>query len=115
MCQTRLKLSRKVNECKPLNRGDDKGPRAGDGGGGGRSSRTFYTAAVAAAGGGSSGWGGGVGGMAGRVASRVPPVGAVGGRGIHSFTFKLNLSAWYGIGGARRGCVSRVKGVLGGV
>ena len=28
-------------------------------------------------------------------------------------TFQLNLSALYVIGGARRGCVARVKGVLG--
>ena len=40
---------------------------------------------------------------------------AVRGRGVHSFTSQLNLSALYGIGGARRGCVARVKGVLGGV
>ena len=36
------------------------------------------------------------------------PLGA--GRGLHSFTFQLNLSALYEIGGARRGCVARVKG-----
>jgi len=36
-------------------------------------------------------------------------------RGLHSSTFKLNLSAFYGIGVARRGCVAHVKGVLGGV
>jgi hypothetical protein len=36
-------------------------------------------------------------------------------RGLHSFTFQLNLSAFWGIGGARRGCVARVKGMLGGV
>jgi hypothetical protein len=35
-------------------------------------------------------------------------------RGIHSFIFQLNLSALYGIGGARRGCVARVEGVSGG-
>jgi len=34
-------------------------------------------------------------------------------RGLPSSTFQLNLSALYGIGGARRGCVTRVKGVLG--
>ena len=34
-------------------------------------------------------------------------------RGLHSFTFQLNVSALYGIGGARRGCVARMKGVLG--
>jgi hypothetical protein len=39
-----------------------------------------------------------------------PPV-----RGLHSFTSQLNLSAFYGIGGARRSCVARVEGVLGGV
>ena len=36
------------------------------------------------------------------------------GRGILSSTFQLNLSAVNGIGGARRDCVARVKGVLGG-
>jgi len=35
--------------------------------------------------------------------------------GLHSFTSQLNLSALYGIGGARRGGVARVKGALGGV
>jgi hypothetical protein len=37
------------------------------------------------------------------------------GRGLHSFTSQLSLNASYGIGGARRGCVARVKGVLEGV
>jgi hypothetical protein len=37
------------------------------------------------------------------------------GMGLHSSTSQLNLSALYGIGDARRGCVARVKGVLGGV
>jgi len=37
------------------------------------------------------------------------------GRGLHSFTSQLNLSAFWGIGGARRGCVARDKGVLRGV
>jgi len=37
------------------------------------------------------------------------------GRGLHSSTFQLNLSAFYGIGWARRGCVARVEGVLWGV
>jgi len=37
------------------------------------------------------------------------------GRGLHSSTFQLNMSALYGIGGARRGCVAHVEGVLGGV
>ena len=35
-----------------------------------------------------------------------------GGRGLNSFTSQLNLSALYGIGGARRGCVARVRGCL---
>jgi hypothetical protein len=34
------------------------------------------------------------------------------GRGLHSSTFQLNLSALYGIGGARTGCVARIKGVF---
>ena len=33
-------------------------------------------------------------------------------RGLHSSTSQLNLSALYGIGGARRGCVGRAKGML---
>jgi len=37
------------------------------------------------------------------------------GRGLHSFTSQLNLSAFYGIGCARRGCVARVKRVFKGV
>jgi hypothetical protein len=37
------------------------------------------------------------------------------GRGLHSFTSQLNVSAVYGIGGARRGCVAHLKGVLRGV
>ena len=36
-------------------------------------------------------------------------------RGLHSLTSQLNLSAFCGIVGARRDCVARVKGVLGGV
>ena len=36
-------------------------------------------------------------------------------RGLHSFISQLNLSAFYGIGGALRGRVAHVKGVLGGV
>jgi len=38
----------------------------------------------------------------------APPAGM----GLHSSTFQLNLSALYQKGGARRGCVARVKGVL---
>jgi len=34
------------------------------------------------------------------------------GRGLHSSTFLLKLSALYGIGGARRGYVACVKGVF---
>jgi len=39
----------------------------------------------------------------------------VAGRGLNSFTSQLNMSASYGIWGARRGCVAGVKGGLGGV
>jgi hypothetical protein len=42
---------------------------------------------------------------------RMPPCS----RGLHSSTIQLNLSAFHGIGGARRDFVARVKGVLGGV
>jgi len=45
----------------------------------------------------------------------VVPVVNPDGRGFHSFTSQLNLSVFCGIGGARRGCVARNKGVLGGV
>jgi hypothetical protein len=34
------------------------------------------------------------------------------GRGLHSLNSQLNLSAFYGIGGARRGCVARIKGMF---
>ena len=37
------------------------------------------------------------------------------GRGLHSLTSQLNLSAIYETGGARRNCVAHVKGVLGGI
>ena len=36
-------------------------------------------------------------------------------RGLHSSTFQLNLGALYGIGGARKDCVARIKGVLWGM
>ena len=31
------------------------------------------------------------------------------GRGLHSSTFRLNISAFYGIGGECRGCLESVK------
>jgi len=34
------------------------------------------------------------------------------GMGLYSFTSQLNLSAFRGIGGARRGCIARVMGVF---
>ena len=37
------------------------------------------------------------------------------GRGFYPFTSQLNLRNVHGIGGARRVCVARVKGLLGGV
>ena len=36
-------------------------------------------------------------------------------RGLHSSTFQLNLRVLYGIGVARRHCVARIEGVLGGI
>ena len=39
----------------------------------------------------------------------------IAGRGLRSSTSQLNLSALYGMGGARMDCAARVKGVLGGV
>ena len=42
----------------------------------------------------------------------VWPEQTVGTRGLHSSTFQLNLSALYGIRGARRGCVARGRGVF---
>jgi len=40
---------------------------------------------------------------------------AVPGRGLHSSTFRLNLSALCGIGGASEGCLGVVQGVLEGI
>ena len=37
------------------------------------------------------------------------------GRGLHSLTSQLKLNAFYGIEGARMGCVARNEGVIGGV
>ena len=51
----------------------------------------------------------------GSYASRPPPRGDPMSRGLHSSTVQLNLSASYGIGGARRGCVARAKWELGAV
>ena len=50
-----------------------------------------------------------------RAAPRRPSSGGLWGRGLHSSTSQLNLSALSGIGGAHRGWVARVKGVLAGV
>jgi hypothetical protein len=44
-----------------------------------------------------------------------PMLKAPGARGLHSFTSQLTFSVFYGLGGARRGCVAHVKGVLWGV
>jgi len=52
---------------------------------------------------------GGVRGGVGRAQRRQPHAR---GRGLHSLASELNLSAVYGVEGARRGCVARVKGVL---
>ena len=52
---------------------------------------------------------------AGAVEGRHHPHAAGGahqGRGLHSFTFRLNLSAACGTGGARRGYVDPVKAVF---
>jgi hypothetical protein len=38
-----------------------------------------------------------------------------GGRGLHSITSQLNFTAFHGTRVALRGCVARVKGVVGGV
>jgi hypothetical protein len=43
------------------------------------------------------------------------PVVMIPGRGLHSFTFQLNLSAFCGIGGAWRGYLRGVHEVLGGI
>jgi hypothetical protein len=55
-----------------------------------------------------------VGGVRDRLALEcVSRVWRAVGRGFHSLTSQLNLRALFGIGGARRGCVARVKEVLG--
>jgi len=48
-----------------------------------------------------------------RKATRSAPMPTT--RGLNSFSSQLNFDALYGIGGARSGCVSHVKGVLGGI
>jgi len=53
--------------------------------------------------------------VAGVVSIPGMMTGQIMGRGIHSSTSQLNLSALYGIGGVRRGCVARSKGMAGGV
>ena len=50
-----------------------------------------------------------------RTRSQLAPTPLLRGRGLHSPTLQLKLSAVHGIGGARGGCVGRVEGVLGGV
>ena len=54
-----------------------------------------------------------------RAMRAVHPAGVVLGRGLHSFTFQLNVSAFCGIGGALRVCLGvilrvfrRCRGVL---
>jgi len=37
------------------------------------------------------------------------------GRGLHSSTFRVNLSAFCGIGGALRGCLGGVRGLPGAI
>ena len=53
--------------------------------------------------------------VAAHAARRAVQAPHVRGRGLHSSTFQLNLSASYGIGDALRDCEADVKGVLGGV
>jgi len=60
--------------------------------------RAAGTAAAAAAAAAAAGSGGGGGRL------------AIAGRGLHSSTFQLNLSALDGIEGARRGYVARIEG-----
>ena len=48
-----------------------------------------------------------------RPAARRHRHAGVPGRGLHSFTFRLNVSALCGIGGAYRGCLRGVMGYLG--
>ena len=77
-----------MNECKPL--GTGKSTLGGPGGAGPLSSTQM-------------------------MRDSLPVISAQGrttGRGLHSSTFQLNLSALYGVGGAGRGCVARVEGVF---
>jgi hypothetical protein len=39
----------------------------------------------------------------------------INGRGLHSFTFPLNVSAFCGVGGSFRDCLWGIYGVLGGI
>ena len=83
-----LKLSWTVDQCKPLELGCLKLAHL--------RARALQQMQQKKSGGGGGGDGGG---------------GA--GRGLHSSTVRLNLSALCGTRGARRGCVARVKGVSG--
>ena len=45
----------------------------------------------------------------GRARPRLRELQPLQGRGLHSFTHQLNLSALHGTGGVHRGCVARVE------
>ena len=72
--------------------------------------RVAVAADAVAAGAGAADAGAGGGGAAAAAAAAD-----VEGRGIHSFTFRLNGSAFWGIGGAFRGCLGSDENVSLGV
>ena len=78
---------------------DDMDPNLGDMAAdlAGRTARSLHRLASCGGGGGGGGGSGGGGWDA-----------AVDGRGLHSFTFELNVSAFCGIGGASKGCLGGV-------
>ena len=65
--------------------------------------------------GGRGGVGGGGGGGTGVTLDGPTHLGGGGGRGLHSSIFRLNISAFCGIGGAFRGCLGGAQAVSGAV
>jgi hypothetical protein len=77
-----------VDECKPLLRGIPRREGGGYSGGTARARASYHREAVRC------------------HPDNLPP-----GRGLHSSTFRLNVSAFCGLGGACRGCIRGLQEV----
>jgi hypothetical protein len=104
-----------MDECKPLCGGGSGGGAAAGGRGTAHkeAARAFTYVLAADSGAGPALRARAYAGVARCALLAAPP--DVHGRGLHSLSSQLNLSACYGIGGTRRGCVARVESVFGGV